>query len=72
MKILTLTCRNCGVAQWGLLESEQIALQCRCRQFNTHGETREVTGLCWICGHAFDDHDWTGDLAICIKGKAKR
>ncbi len=73
MKIMVLTCRNCGVAQWGVLATGEFALQCKCGQFNTKGQMwEEITGRCFLCNLALDDHDWIGNLAVCVKGRQVR
>ena len=73
MKIMVVTCRNCGIAQWGVLETGEFALQCQCGQFNTKGQmSEEITGRCFLCNFALDDHDWLGNLAVCINGRDAR
>ena len=69
-----VTCPRCGTHQWGVLETGEFALRCKCGQFNTKGRmSEEITGRCWMCAETLDDHDWSSDVAICIKGrKAKR
>ncbi len=69
-------CPACGIDYPLIVEMEPAAAywhQCaRCHQRNVIQVIAEVDDVCHECKEALDDHDWSGDLAICIKGRAKR